>query len=100
MLVIAGQIRIKPERRDDAVRLALDVARETVKEQGCRSYRFYADLEDPGLFFIFEEWDGPEALERHFTTPHMARFMTEVPALVGGEIDIKRYEVGAVSKMM
>ena len=62
MLVIAGRIRVKPARREDAVRLALDVARETVQEPGCRSYRFYGDLEDPALFFIFEEWDGPDAL--------------------------------------
>ena len=99
MLVIAGRIRVKPERREDAVRLALDVSRETVKEAGCRSYRFYADIEDPGLFFLFEEWDGPEALEKHFATPHMARFMTEAPALLAGGIEINRYEVSAVSKM-
>jgi len=99
MLVIAGRIRVKPERREDAARLALEVARETVKEAGCRSYRFYGDLEDPGLFFIFEEWDGPEALAQHFTTPHMARFMIEVPALVAGPLDLKRYEVSAVAPM-
>jgi quinol monooxygenase YgiN len=99
MLVIAGRIRVKPERREDAVRLALDVSRETVKEAGCRSYRFYADIEDPALFFLFEEWDGPEALEKHFATPHMARFMTEAPALLAGGIDINRYEVSAVAKM-
>ncbi len=99
MLVIAGQIRVKPERRDDAARLALEVARETVKEAGCRSYRFYGGLEDPGLFFLFEEWDGPEALAHHFTTPHMARFMTEVGALVAGPLEIKRYEVSAVAPM-
>ena len=99
MLVIAGRIRVKPDRREDAIRLALDVSRETVKEAGCRSYRFYADIEDPGLFFLFEEWDGPEALEKHFATPHMARFMTEAPALLAGGIEINRYEVSAVSKM-
>ena len=99
MLVIAGRIRVKPERREDAVRLALDVSRETVKEPGCRSYRFYADLEDPGLFFLFEEWAGPDALAQHFATPHMARFMTEVPALLAGGIEINRYEVSAVAPM-
>ena len=99
MLVIAGRIRVKPERRDEAARLAREVARETMKEAGCHSYRFYGDLEDPGLFFVFEEWDGPEALANHFTTPHMVRFMTEVPALVAGPLEIKRYEVGAVAPM-
>jgi quinol monooxygenase YgiN len=99
MLVIAGRIRVKPERREDAVRLALDVARETVKEPGCRSYRFWGDLEDPGLFFVFEEWDGPEALAHHFTTPHMARFMAEVPSMVAGPFEINRYEVAAVAPL-
>ena len=99
MLVIAGRIRVKPERREDAVQLALYVSRETVKEPGCRSYRFYADLEDPGLFFLFEEWDGAEALASHFATPHMARFMTEAPALLAGGLEINRYEVTAVSPM-
>jgi quinol monooxygenase YgiN len=99
MLVIAGRIRVKPERREDAARLALEVARETVKEAGCQSYRFYGDLEDPGLFFIFEEWDGPDALAKHFSTPHMARFMTEVPALVAGPLEIKRYEVSKAEPM-
>jgi quinol monooxygenase YgiN len=99
MLVIAGRIRVKPERRGEAMRLALDVARETVKETGCRSYRFYGDLEDPGLFFVFEEWDGPDALARHFTTPHMTRFMTEVSGLVAGPFEITRYEVSAAAPM-
>jgi quinol monooxygenase YgiN len=99
MLVIAGRIRVKPEHREAAVRLAVEVARETVKETGCRSYRFYGDLEDQGLFFVFEEWDGPEALAHHFTTPHMARFMTEAPALLAGPLEINRYEVSAVAPM-
>ena len=70
MLVVAGRIRVKPERREEAVRLALDVARETVKEAGCRSYRFYGDLEDPGVLFVFEQWDDQVELTHHFTTPH------------------------------
>ena len=99
MLVIAGRIRVKPARREDVVRLALDVARETVQEPGCRSYRFYGDLEDPALFFVFEEWDGPDALAAHFTTPHMARFMGEVSALVAGPLEITRYEVSSAGPM-
>jgi quinol monooxygenase YgiN len=99
MLVIAGRIPVKPERREDAVRLARDVARETVKEPGCRSYRFWADLEDPGLFFVFEEWEDADALTRHFTTPHMQVFMTKIPDLVAGAPEIKRYEVASVAPL-
>jgi quinol monooxygenase YgiN len=99
MVVIAGRIPVKPERREDAVRLARDVARETVKEPGCTSYRFWADLEDPGLFFVFEEWESTDALNHHFTTPHMQVFMTKIPDLVAGAPEIKRYEVASVAPL-
>jgi quinol monooxygenase YgiN len=93
MLVIAGRIRVKPERREDAVRLALDVSRETVKEGGLPLLSVLCGSRRPRLFFLFEEWDGPDALAQHFATPHMARFMTDVPALLAGGIEINRYEV-------
>jgi len=99
MLVVAGRIPVKPERREEAVRLALEVAEATCAESGCRSYRFYGDLADPNVFFIFEEWDDEAALGRHFQTPHMAKFMQEAPGLVAGAFEITRYEVSSAAPM-
>jgi quinol monooxygenase YgiN len=99
MLVVAGRITVKPERREDAIRLALEVAAATRAEVGCRSYRFYADLEDPAAFFIFEEWRDAAALEAHFTTPHMARFLEQVSGLVAAPPEITRYEIAASAAM-
>ena len=66
MIVIAGTIPIKPERREEAKQLALQMAAATHAEAGCLTYQFYADLADPNTFFIFEEWESEEALQRHF----------------------------------
>lgn len=99
MLVVAGRIAVKPERREDAVRLALEVAAATRAEPGCLSYRFYADLEDPGTFFIFEEWRDQTALDGHFTTPHMATFLEHVGGLVAAPPTITRYEVACAGPM-
>jgi len=99
MLVVAGRIPVKAERREDAVRLALEVAEATRAESGCRSYRFYGDLEDPNAFFIFEEWDDEAALGRHFATPHMAKFLQEAPELVSGAFEITRYEISSAAPM-
>jgi quinol monooxygenase YgiN len=99
MLVVAGRISVKPERREDAIRLALEMAAATREEEGCLSYRFYGDLEDPGVFFIFEEWRDAAALAVHFETPHMARFMEQVPDLVAGPPNITRFEIASASPM-
>ena len=99
MLIVAGRVAVKPERRADAIRMALDVASATREEAGCISYRFYADLEDPNVFLIFEEWQDAAALSRHFEMPHMTTFMQEMPSLVAGGADFKRYDVAGVEPM-
>ena len=74
MIVIAGHVALDPARRDAAIAAAREMMRETRREPGCISYTFSADLDEPGRFRIFEEWEGDEALRAHFTSPHMARW--------------------------
>ena len=74
MILVSGTIEIDPAHRDTAIRAALEMARATRQEEGCLSYDFWADLERPGVFRVFEEWRDQAALSLHFETPHMARF--------------------------
>ena len=94
-LVIAGQVRVNPARRDEAVQVALRMARATRSEPGCIQYRFSADLEDPSVFCIFEEWQDEEALSSHFASAHMRDFQQALPGLVAGAPEIKRYTVAS-----
>ena len=96
MLVIGGSIRIDPANHDRAVAAALAMMEATRKEQGCISYTFTTDLEERGLFYIFEEWQGPEALAAHFGAPHMAVFQGEIGKLGVKEMNVQRYEVSSV----
>ncbi|MCS6926237.1 MAG: antibiotic biosynthesis monooxygenase [Candidatus Binatia bacterium] len=99
MIVIAGTIPIKPERREEAQRLALWMTEETRKEAGCLTYNFYADLADPTTFFIFEEWESEEALQRHFHTDHMKQFQQQAPTLLAGKIAAKKYTVASTTAL-
>jgi quinol monooxygenase YgiN len=99
MLVIAGHIRIDPARREDAIRAALEMQEATRQEAGCISYTFSADLAEPGLFRIFEEWASPEALAAHFGAPHMARFQGVVGGLGVREMKVQRYEIASVGPL-
>jgi len=100
MLIVAGRVPVKPERRAQALAAAVKMARATQAEAGCRSYAFSSDLEDPNLFLVFEEWESEAALAAHFQTPHMAEFNAVIPQLVAGPPSINRYEVAAMVKMM
>ncbi len=96
MLVVAGHIRLDPARRDEAIAAARPVVEATRQEPGCISYTITADLTDPGLFNIFEEWASGESLEAHFATPHMASFQAAMAGLGILEVAVQRYEIASV----
>jgi quinol monooxygenase YgiN len=100
MLIVAGKVPVKPDRRAEAVAAALKMAKATQAEAGCKSYAFYSDLADPNTILIFEEWENEAALTAHFQTPHMAEFNAVIGQFIAGPPSINRYEVGAVVKMM
>ena len=99
MIVIAGTVRVRSERREEAVRVALAMAKASSAEPGCHAYRFSADLVDPSTFYLFEEWEDEAALGRHFATEHMAAFRRAIPDLVAGPPAIRRYEVTSAAAM-
>ena len=92
MIVVAGTVRIRPDRREHAIRVAREMVAATRREAGCVSYRFAVDLDDPDTVCIVEEWESVEALRRHFATPHMAAFQREIPELVAGPPSIAFYD--------
>ena len=93
MIVIAGTAKINPEMRAEAIAASIEMAAASQKETGCKSYRFYTELEDENTIFIFEEWESAEALAAHFETTHMATFRQKLPSFLAGEPQILQYEV-------
>jgi quinol monooxygenase YgiN len=99
MIVIAGKVAVRPERRHEAVRAALAMADATRKEEGCIAYQFSSDLADPNTILVFEEWENDEALARHFQTEHMRVFREQLARLLAGPPAIRRYSIESVSVM-
>ncbi|MBI3303136.1 MAG: antibiotic biosynthesis monooxygenase [Deltaproteobacteria bacterium] len=99
MIVIAGTIPIKPEHREEAKQLVLQMAAATCAEAGCLTYHFYTDLADPNTFFIFEEWESEDALARHFQTDHMKQFQQQAPKLLAGKVNAKKYTIESASPL-
>lgn len=92
MIIIAGKIKIKPELRAEAVATLLKMSAASEQEAGCYTYRFYADLNDPNTFLLYEEWVDAEALKPHGQTAHVAEFRQMMPQLIAAPSEIKRYE--------
>lgn len=99
MLVVVGAILIKPEMREEILKVTTRMAVASRAEVGCISYRFNAALEEPNTIFAFEEWESEEALTLHFQTEHMKEFRAALPGLVVGRAEVKRYDIQAVGPL-
>lgn len=93
MIILAVTLPIKPDRREEAVQIALEMQAETHKEPGFVAYVFHAPLDDPNTFFVYEEWASPEALDYHNKSDHMKVFQGRIGDVLNGAVTVKRYEV-------
>jgi len=93
MITIAGRVPIRPEMRVKAIEAAIKVVRATQSDAGCLQYHFYADLEDPNMLHVFEEWASQEELAAHLRQPHTVEFLAGIAGMAAGAPIVKRYVV-------
>lgn len=99
MIVIVGYAYIKEDKIDTILHLIDELVAKSNQEEGCISYQFYRDLHEPTKFIFVEEWVNLEALETHFTTPHLQEYSRHLPDVLARELEIKRYHVDEVVDM-
>ena len=95
MLIIGGTIRLDPAKHEEAIAAASEMMDATRKEPGCVSYTMSADVQDPSVFHVFEEWESQGALDQHFQAPHMAKFQAAAAGLGIRGMDIQKYEIAS-----
>ncbi len=72
-LNVVAIIDAKPEYVTVVENALRDMLEPTRAEQGCLQYELNRDLDNPTRMIMIERWTNEAALERHTTTPHMAR---------------------------
>jgi quinol monooxygenase YgiN len=93
MILVQGWARVAPEAiatLADAIKAQVTATRA---EAGCIEYSMAADLLDPGLIRIAEQWQDEAALVAHFGAPHMATFNAALGAAAPQAIAVYRYDV-------
>ena len=92
MIIVAGTIRIDPDKTEAFLPHAKSMLTATREEAGCRVYSYAFDVEEAGLVRIYEEWDSRAHLEAHFKVPHMADWRAALAEIGAHSRAIKAYE--------
>jgi quinol monooxygenase YgiN len=96
MIVVTAFAQVRPEARSQAREALLRAQTETVKEDGCESYRFYAAIDDDSSFVAVENWRDVPALQSHLQTPHIAELIGALTDILVAPLDIRAYDATQV----
>ena len=71
------------EGKIDELRDALQALVEpTSQEEGYVNYDLHESIEEPGLFFFYENWESGEHLDAHLSAPHLQQFVARMDDLL------------------
>ncbi|MCX5281746.1 MULTISPECIES: putative quinol monooxygenase [unclassified Streptomyces] len=76
---------VRPEHRDDFVRVAKKTARDSLAhEPGSQRFEVIADEQSPDVFYLNEVYSDVDAFNAHATGPYFAAFFAEARTYAEG----------------
>ena len=99
MIVVTGEFRFTQGRDDDVRAAMIDMMNDTAKEAGCLHYRFYRDVENPGVYRVYEEWESDAHLADHAASAHMQVYRGRLKEIGVVSRKVKKMEAGPATDL-
>ncbi len=91
IVIISGQIPVRPDRWDKAYAVALRHQEASRAEPGCLEFSFTRDLEHPNTLQLFERWESDAAFAAHMEGPAFTATNAALPEITAGPITIQKF---------
>ena len=99
-IIVAGWMDYEPGDRDTMLKALAELGRQTrAAEPGCLDYAMTADPDDERRIRVYEHWTSQQALDEHFTTPHIKDFRAAVAGLTRVGVSLTAHSVAASRPM-
>ena len=92
LLTVIAHMRAKPGREQDLRQALETLVQPTTQEAGYVNYDLHQSVEDPAVFFFYENWESAQALDAHLETPHLEQFKSVMDDLLDGGLHITRLQ--------
>ncbi len=90
LITVIAHMRAKPGRRQQLREALEGLIDTTSKEPGYVNYDLHQGIEDPDLFYLYENWESVDTHEAHMQAPHLQHFASIVDDLVDGGLTVVR----------
>jgi quinol monooxygenase YgiN len=82
LLTVIASMKAAPGNVDELRSALTSLVEPTLQEEGCVNYDLHESVEEPGVFFFYENWDSAEHLDAHLSAPHLAEFADKIGDLL------------------
>jgi quinol monooxygenase YgiN len=90
LVTVIAHMRAKQGKEQD-LRDALEaLIPPTSQEEGYINYDLHQGIEDPSLFYLYENWETVDTHETHMHTPHLDDFAGRLDDLLDGSLTVVR----------
>ncbi|NNL87944.1 MAG: antibiotic biosynthesis monooxygenase [Marinicaulis sp.] len=100
MIIVSGKAKVKPGAVEKVRAVMEATIKATREETGCIDYSYGLDVLDPNTIVVLEYWETAEALQAHFTQPHMAEWMKALGEAGVIEQDIRAFEIASERQLL
>ena len=91
MIAVAAKVIAKKGKEAEVKKLLIALVANTVKEDGCLSYRFHESADDSCEFVSYENWRDKASESKHLASPHLAELLARASELFARPPEIKYY---------
>jgi quinol monooxygenase YgiN len=91
-ITVIARLKAKPGAEARLEELVKNLIEPTRAESGCLVYDLHRDVEDPAVYYFYENWRSEADLDEHFRTPHMMRATEIAPEILAEPLKLIRLE--------
>ena len=99
-VTVMVRIQLSAESAPAYAEAAKAIVAATRQEDGCEWYGIAADVTDPCVVWISEQWASQAHLDAHLKTAHVATFLEACASLEILDMEVRRYEVSSVGDLV
>ena len=91
MIVVAAKLKAIEGKGDELEQAFRKLAPKVLKDPGTISYVVHRSVNAPNDFFVYEKYEGMEALKLHGSTEHFKEFSRAIASLLEGRPEVGIY---------
>jgi quinol monooxygenase YgiN len=82
LLTVIAHMKARPGKEEELKAALESLVEPTTREKGYVNYDMHQALDDPGVFYFYENWESAEDLDAHLAGPHLTQFAGRLDELL------------------